>query len=144
MKTLSPEQNKQNQQNKDTMKITRHLKLIIVIATVALLSGLTPAQAGSTKPNPAGLAKAAAAKVDTCRVGQNEMSLFVNKLAKGGEFTQQVDLAVYRKDTKQLVKLVREAGVRRSKITVEEMRPDFFFRLKLCFSGFCGSIEFGW
>lgn len=137
----SPSNAKQNK----SMKIRNNCKKTAIAIVAATLLYCVTAQAGSTKPNPAALAKSAAAMSEASRVIENEVHLLLTRLAKGDEFTKQFDQAAYKKDAKQLTKLMRQAGVKKSTITIEKIDSDFSVKVRMCyFIIFCYSYEISW
>ncbi len=116
--------------------------------TIALLAAFfictNYAQAGSTKPNPAALAKAARTTDEASAVATGEARALLARLAKGDEFTKEFDQAVYKKDKTQLMKLIQQGGMKKSKVTIDSISSDLRIRITGCFRGFCVSIEISW
>jgi len=127
-----------------TVKTKSNCKITIAILTAALLLWGNYAQAGSTEPNPTALAKAATTTNGASRVVENEVHMLLGRLAKGDEFTKKFDLAAYHKDKKQLTDLMREAGMKKSKITVDSIESDMRIRITVCWDGICISISISW
>lgn len=75
---------------------------------------------------------------------ESEVQLLLSRLAKGGEFTKQFDQAAYKKDAKQLTKLIREAGVKKSTVKIENIESDLKVKIGFCWKKFCISIEISW
>ncbi len=73
-----------------------------------------------------------------------EVSLLLDRLEKGGDFVQRFEEATMRKDKKQLLGLIREAGVRKSQVTIEEINSDFAIRIEMCTVSFCAKIHLRW
>jgi hypothetical protein len=124
--------------------MTKSNKTMIAALAAALLIYPNCADAGSTKPNPAALAKAARTSDEASAVVNGEVRSLLARLAKGDEFTKEFDQAVYKKDTKQLMKLIQQGGMRKSQVTIESISSDFRIRIGGCFHGFCVSITISW
>jgi hypothetical protein len=125
------------------MKTPNKGKITIAILAAALICG-SHAQAGSKKPNPAALAKAATASSDASRVVEGDVHTLLTRLGKGDEFTKEFDQAAYKKDAKQLTKLIKQAGIKKSTITVESVESDMRVRIKACWDGICITVTISW
>ena len=123
--------------------ITKTRTTIAVLAAAFLIC-TNYAQAGSTKPNPAALAKAAKTTDEASAVVSSESRALLGRLAKGDDFTKQFDEAVYKKDTKQLTKLIQQGGMRKSKVTIESVESDLRIRIRACLDGICVTITITW
>jgi hypothetical protein len=119
-------------------------KITIALLAAAFLFSTNYAQAGSTKPNPAALARAAGKTAEASAVVNGEVRSLLARLAKGDDFTKQFDQAVYKKDTKQLMKLIQQGGIKKSKVTIDSIASDLRFRMTICYLIFCGSIDISW
>ncbi|MFZ1218117.1 MAG: hypothetical protein WAO00_02435 [Chthoniobacterales bacterium] len=119
-------------------------KTTIAVLAAAFLICTNYAQAGSTKPNPAALAKAAKTTDEASAVVSSESRSLLGRLAKGDDFTKQFDQAAYKKDTKQLTKLIQEGGMKKSKVTIESIESDMRIRIRACIDGFCVTITISW
>ena len=73
-----------------------------------------------------------------------EARALLARLAKGDDFTKQFDQAVYKKDTKQVMKLIQQGGMKKSKVTIDSISSDLRIRITGCFHGFCVTIEISW
>jgi DMSO/TMAO reductase YedYZ molybdopterin-dependent catalytic subunit len=119
-------------------------KTTIAVLAAAILICTNYAQAGSTKPNPEALAKAARTTDEASAVVSSESRALLGRLAKGGEFAKQFDQAVYKKDKKELTRLIQEGGMKKSKVTIESIESDLRIRITGCFHGFCVTITISW
>jgi hypothetical protein len=119
-------------------------KTTIATLAAALLIWANYAHAGSTKPNPAALAKAARTTDEASAMVSSEARSLLGRLAKGGDFTKQFDEAVYKKDKGQLTTLIQQGGMRKSKVTIESIESDLRIRIRACIDGFCVTITISW
>jgi hypothetical protein len=125
--------------------LIRHLQVVFTRALLTMVVfASSEAIAGSGEPNPAALAKAAASMKNASDTTNKEVKLLLTKLGEGGDFTKRFDQAAFKKDKEQLVNLMREAGMKRSDVTIEEIASDLKIKVKCCFRGVCVSISIGW
>jgi hypothetical protein len=127
-----------------TMKTRNNCKITIAVLAAALLVCGNHAQAGSKKPNPTALAKAAAASSEASRVVEGDVHMLLTRLAKGDGFTREFDQAAYKKDAKQLTKLIQQAGKGKSTMTVEGVESDMRVRIRACWDGICITVTISW
>ena len=125
------------------MKTPSNCKIAIAVLAAALFCG-NHAQAGSKQPNPAALAKAAAASSEASRVVEADVHTLLTHLAKGDEFTKEFDQAAYKKDAKRLSELIKKAGIKKSTMTVESVESDMKVRIKGCWDGICITVTISW
>lgn len=124
--------------------LIRPAQILTAVFLTTLLFGPSEAIAGSAEPNPEALAKAAASMRNASDTVNREVRSLLTELAKSGDLTKRFDQAAFKKDKEQLVKLMREAGVKRSDVTIEEIASDLKIKVSVCFRGICVSISIKW
>ena len=119
-------------------------RITIAIVAAALFCS-SYAQARSNKPNPQALAKTAAKTALRSAEVNTEVQTFLGNLAKGDEYTKQFDQAVYERNVTQLIKLIHDGGLKKSKVTIESgVTSGFRLRIRACLDGICVTITITW
>jgi hypothetical protein len=134
---------------KEAFMIERHLPsgrfLVLFVATVLLLTFGPSLSAGSKRPNPAALQKAAAGVAEEQVAAQRQVDSLLKKLASDAEFAKSFDAATYKADRKALTKLIAAGGVS-NKFTIDSIDKDLRIRITIrCGGGGCSiSITISW
>jgi hypothetical protein len=131
--------------------IERHLPswrargLVLFTAVVLLLTFGPSLSAGSKRPNPAALQKAAAAVAEEQASVQKQADSLLRKLANDAEFAKRFDSATYKADRKALSRLIAEGGVS-NKFTIDSIDKDLRIRITIrCGGGGCSiSVTISW
>jgi hypothetical protein len=122
---------------------TRNFSLCLVLLGL-LLSTVIPANAGSTKPNPAALAKAAAAKRADYRIIDTETNAFLTRLATDRAYAKRFDAAAFQKNREELGKLFKEGGFKRSEVQVDEIGEDLRITITITWDKVRITITISW
>jgi hypothetical protein len=126
--------------------LTNHnLRRTIAVFAAVLLACTPYAQARSSNPNPQALAKAASKSARISAQINDEVSTFLGRLAKADEYTKKFDQAVSLKDVDRVLGLIKEGGIKKSRVTIESgAQPNVRLRIRACLDGICVIITITW
>ena len=108
--------------------------LLLFTAVVLLLTFGPSLSAGSKRPNPAALQKAAAAAAEEQAAVQRQVDSLLRKLSNDAEFARSFDAATYRGNTKALTRLITEGGVS-NRFTIDKIDKDLRITITIRCSG---------
>ena len=119
-------------------------RMTIAILAAALFYS-SYAEARSDKLNPQALAKTAAKTALRSAEVNAEVQTFLGNLARGDEYTKQFDQAVSERNVSQVIKLLHEGGLKKSKVTIESgVTSGFRLRIRACLDGISVTITITW
>jgi hypothetical protein len=103
----------------------------IVVVTLTIAPSLS---AGSKKPNPAALQKAAGALAEEQAATTRQAEALLHRLASDEGFAKSFDAAVYKGDKAALTRLITEGGVT-NKFTIDNIDKDLRITITIRCSG---------
>ena len=110
-------------------------RALVLFTAVVLFLTIGPSLfAGSKRPNPAALQKAAASLAEEQASVQRQVDTLLRKLSSDAEFARSFDNATYKGNTKALSRLIAEGGVS-NKFTIDRIDKDLRITITIRCSG---------
>lgn len=105
---------------------------------LSLVSLPSLSMAGSDKSNPQALSKAAASVLREQQIIQKEVNDVLQRLAKDAKYARAFDAAAVKQDKAELVRLLKEGGIKTHEVSIEEIDKDLHVRIQVvCTNGLC-------
>lgn len=119
-------------------------RVLTLFAIVMVSLTIGPSlSAGSKKPNPAALQKAAGALAEEQASGQKQADTLLHRLASDEGFAKTFDAAVYKGDKAALTRLITDGGVT-NKFTIDKIDKDLRITITIRGRGWSVTITIQW